>query len=107
MSATIKPVLHSQSDGPEVGLRSGQAGRHPPEESRQVTSVLLCLQGIEIHEFVPTTWIRTKVAGTSDYDFIEANNRLKSFVDNGEGVLVPEICYFAVRGSCKLHREVK
>lgn len=79
----------------QVGLRSGQAGRHSPEECRKVTSVLLCLQDFEIHEFVPTTWIRTKVAGTSNSDFLDANERLKSFVKDGEGAFVPEICYFA------------
>ncbi|TWW78492.1 heme-binding protein soul2 [Takifugu flavidus] len=41
-------------------------------------------QNYEIHQFVPTTWIRTKVAGTSDSDFLDANGRLKSFVKNGE-----------------------
>lgn len=83
-------------DRNEVGLRSGQAGRHSPEESRKVTSVLLCLQNFEIHEFAPTTWIRTEVTGTSGSDFLEANGRLNSFAKDGEGVFVPETCYFAV-----------
>lgn len=74
----------------QVGVRSGQAGRPSPQESRKVTSVLLCLQDFEIHELVPTTWIRTKVAGTSNSDFLDAAKRLKSFVKNGEGVFVPE-----------------
>lgn len=80
----------------QVGLRSGQAGRHSPEESRKVISMLLCLQDFEIHEFVPTTWIRTQVEGTSNSEFLKANGRLKSFAQNGEGVFVPETCYFAV-----------